>query len=212
MLKSSKLVLPTAYAPPTSWMAFFLFHPNVKLEYWENFQRATIRNRCEIMTSQGIQQLSIPLVGGRSQGAINEVKISYAEDWPKQHLKALQTAYAKSPFYEFLDYELAAVLDKRYDTLWELNTALLHLFLDWLQVEITIKSTESYLGIPQPFVSKGFWSPRPLSSGNKYPQVFDNQQPFVGNLSVLDLFFNLGPNALEYLTKLFNQMDVRGEP
>jgi len=34
---------------------------------------------------------------------------------------------------------------------------------------------------------------------NRYTQVFDDKYGFISNLSVLDLIFNEGPNALEYL-------------
>ena len=33
----------------------------------------------------------------------------------------------------------------------------------------------------------------------KYTQVFDDKHGFINNLSVLDLLFNEGPNALDYL-------------
>ncbi|MCH8554336.1 MAG: WbqC family protein, partial [Schleiferiaceae bacterium] len=195
MPPNNALNLPTAYAPPIRWMALFLFHPQVKLELWENFQRATIRNRCAIVTSQGVQQLTIPLQGGRHQGVIHEVRISYAEDWPKQHLKALRTAYSKSPFYEFLEYELQQVLTQQYEFLWECNAAVINMFLDWLQYRVPLPITSHYEGLQPVFQSKFFWEPNKIQQKLPYNQVFDESQPFVGNLSALDLFFNVGPEA-----------------
>jgi len=35
-----------------------------------------------------------------------------------------------------------------------------------------------------------------------YPQVFADRQPFTDRVSVIDLLFNIGPEAAEYLNRL----------
>ncbi|MFN7423443.1 MAG: WbqC family protein, partial [Chitinophagales bacterium] len=58
--------------------------------------------RTIILMANGLQTLTVPLVGGRgSKTPFDELEISYAENWIAKHKMALQSAYAKSPYYEF---------------------------------------------------------------------------------------------------------------
>lgn len=63
---------------------------------------------------------------------LTKTKISYEKNWAIDHLKTLQIAYAQTPFFKNFIKELEVILDKKYSSLSELNTAtiiwgLLHL-------------------------------------------------------------------------------------
>jgi hypothetical protein len=75
----------------------------VVLEQHERFQKSGYRNRYWILDANGPLLLSIPIVGGRgSRELIKEVQIDYTEPWQKQHWRALESAYNRSPFFPLL--------------------------------------------------------------------------------------------------------------
>ena len=46
---------------------------------------------------------------------------------------------------------------------------------------------------------------------DSYTQVFQNKHGFIKNLSVLDLLFNEGPNALDYLLTQPNEVEIKAD-
>ena len=49
--------------------------------------------------------LSIPLLHSSSR-KMDEIEISYAEEWRKNHWRAIQSAYSKAPFFAILAAEM----------------------------------------------------------------------------------------------------------
>ena len=152
-------------------------------------------NRTIILTANGIQALTIPLKGGRgSKSPLSELEISYAEKWIDKHKMALLSAYSKSPFYEYYMPYFERILDSKFEKLVDINYALtkeIHRILK-LQSDINLISSDTklaYHSIPNEF-----------HSISEYPQVFRYKFPFYPDLSILDLLFNLGPDARTYLT------------
>jgi hypothetical protein len=145
----------------------------------------------QIATAQGPQTLIIPLVKDTKNQPWAYRKISYQHKWIKEHQNALQTAYGKSPFFEFYDYKIFHVWKNEPENLGELfiQTAQIihpylgldHLKLDWSESEIKEKQEKT-------------------SPENKkiYPQVFSDVIGFLPHMSIIDLLFNLGPEAPEH--------------
>lgn len=80
-----------------------------------------------------------------------------------------------------------------YKTLMQFNRALLDVLYNCLKLdnEPTIDH-----------ISDAFFVKTPMLNNTVYPQVFDSMLDFEENLSVLDLIFNLGPEATDYLVSL----------
>lgn len=94
-------LLSIAYAPPLSYYKL-LSLGSCSVEVHETFQKQTFRNRCRILTPQGVEDLVIPIEqGGRQDCPIREVRISSHDHWWTRHLQALKSAYGKSPFLSF---------------------------------------------------------------------------------------------------------------
>lgn len=197
----SDVVLSTAYFPPIEWMAHYVQQNSITLEGHEFYQKQTYRSRALIAAPNGTQILNVPVK--RKIREIQHSLISYEEDWVKDHIKALESAYSKSPFYEVLIPDILALLLEKRTMLWELNLGTLELFERWLDVDSKWKLSERF-----ELEARGLdlrkLSPKVSSTLEyaNYPQVFQEKIGFQNNLSALDLFFNLGRSSWDYLTEL----------
>ena len=54
-------ILPIAYFPSVHYLKEYFLETTTHLEIHENFVKQTIRNRCEILSGNGVLRLSIPL-------------------------------------------------------------------------------------------------------------------------------------------------------
>ncbi len=193
-------VFSTAYLPPISWMQAALRCDEILLEKHESWQKQSYRNRCYILGPAGPQFLNIPVVNNSNKKQIATVEISYTENWQHTHWQAIKSAYGTAPFFEVLAPELEPFFRQQTHRLWDWNLELIRLLLDWLQVDIPLRETTQW-SADQPNDFRESFHPKMPLQGTfpAYPQVFDDQLPFASNLSVIDLLFNEGPAAYDYL-------------
>ena len=147
-------------------------------------------HRYYIAGPNNIQTLTVPITQSDKHNPINPVRINYNENWKKDHKNAWQTAYGKSPFFEYYDYRFWSILDA--DPIY-----LSDLILPWNRLLF------DKLGLfEMPFLPPEIAKQEPLSNkinALPYTQVFDVKFGFRGEVSAIDLLFNLGPLAKEYL-------------
>jgi hypothetical protein len=198
------MIFPTAYAPNTTYLSAIAHSERFCIDVEEPYVRQTFRNRCEILTSQGVQKLSVPIEKKSTQsGAIKDVKIDYAENWQRQHWRSLQAAYNNSPYFLYYQDELRFFYEKYYSFLVEFNAELLTFILNKMKLEGRCQ-VENFAKRCHPEQSEGpvkkITDDRFFASFRMtpYQQVFTNQN-FVPNLSSLDLLFNCGPESKSYL-------------
>ena len=191
-------LLPTAYFAPISYYAILLQHPNCSIELHEHFIKQSIRNRCDIYGANGKLRLSIPKERkGSSKTIIENLKISYNQNWQKQHWNAIESSYNSSPFFEYYKHELEPFFKEKEEYLVNFNCKLQNIILIMLQQKNTLKNTTKYLLKGDFFDLRNYtWE---LKNQEKYDQVFMEKQGFIANLSILDLLFNLGPASIDYL-------------
>jgi len=200
----SILNLPTAYAPNIAYISAIARSERFSVDISEPYIRQTFRNRCEILTSQGIQKLSIPIDKKSTRlGAIKDVKIDYAENWQRQHWRSLQASYSNSPYFLYYQDELRVFYEKRYGFLVEFNKEILSFVLE----KIGLKAKGEGLKVASPLVELSDNgeapfalrpSPFALSQFKTYQQTFSPEK-FIENLSSFDLLFNCGPESKKYL-------------
>lgn len=200
------VLLSSTYLGPLDWWALLLHSPAAYLEAWESFPKQSFRNRCYIDSPQGPLALSVPIrhEGPRDTG---HIQVSYQRDWPGEHLQALRTSYRKSPFYEELFPALEEILRQQPPSLWELHQQLMRQIFHWLQVpgelpRATSQWKSQWPGIRDFRESLHPKRPSPLTIWPPYPQTFAHKHAFLARLSILDLLFNEGPAAYDYLRQL----------
>jgi hypothetical protein len=189
------------YLPSISWFCTYLSYPEVWIEREENFVKSTARNRCSIAGAGGEIRLTIPLKGGRDHHRkYSETAISYQTNWHLQHWQSIVSAYGSAPFFEHYCEKFQKIYETPPALLFDFNLALLNMALTLLKLNKDYKLTAVYEKEPAGITD--FRSSRHNTLNiqhGRYYQVFEERNGFISNLSILDLLFNLGPEAKSYL-------------
>ena len=194
-------LLPTAYLAPIGYYAFLLQKPECIIEYYEHFTKQSIRNRCQIYNANGKLQLTIPKQRkGSSKTIISNIKISYKEEWQKNHWNSIISAYNSSPFFEYYQDKIEPLFKTKETYLINFNNKLQKIILDILDINFEHNTTNKYNH------SGSFKDLRKykfkIKNMKSYNQVFMEKHGFICNLSIIDLLFNLGPESRDYLNKV----------
>ncbi len=197
----NSLLLPT-YFPSISHFAVMVQSENIIFEMEDNFQKQTNRNRTYIYSPNGIQLLNIPIKHSKSaHQKTKDVLIENEFDWQKQHFKSLEAAYRSSPFFEFFEDDILPVFEKKHTFLMDLNMEVLETVTKCLRMKLEFGKTTEYFHEAENVADFRYLAngKKDQNSFEKYPQVFDDKHGFINNLSVLDLLFNEGKFAMDYL-------------
>ena len=197
------LLLPT-YFPSVSQFAAMVQADSITFEMEDNFQKQTNRNRMYIYSPNGVQLLNIPVKHSKeNHQKTKDVKIETAFDWQKQHFKSVEAAYRTSPFFEYFEDDLAPIFQKKHTFLMDLNFEAMEIVCDCLGLDFKFGKTSEYF-----HETTEFSDFRHLANGKKdtlqfepYTQVFEEKHGYLNNLSILDLLFNEGRYAVDYLKK-----------
>lgn len=199
-----KTLLHPTYLPNIATFAV-LVQNDICWEIYDNFQKQTYRNRAHICTDRGKLMLNIPIQHVRkNQGRqkYREVRIDNDYNWQRQHWRTLQTAYRTSPFFEFYEDELAPLYETPYTYLLDFNLKGIEVLCACLQIEMPTLKSENFEMEPSGLRDARFLvnakRELPFQQCN-YHQVFEDRHAFVPNSSIVDLLFNEGTNALDYL-------------
>lgn len=167
------------------------------------YQRQSFLNRTRILLANKVEALSIPIQGRRPRIPMREVKIDYGQKWQAIHLRGIQSAYGKAPFFEYFFPYFQPILERQHSNLWDLNLQLLTICLKLLRrpVKITVLENKETIGekvdLRGQIVPKGAFYNRSYYQATPYPQLFGLD--FEPNLSILDLLFCVGPEAEKVL-------------
>lgn len=201
ILRMNILLHPT-YFPSISQYTALLQAETITFEKEDNFQKQTNRNRMYIYSPNGIQMLNIPVKHSREpHQKYKDVKIENAFDWQKNHFKSLEAAYRTSPFFEFFEDDMRTIFEKKHEFMMDLNFKIFEIINDCLGITLPYTTTEEYFHEVEKYTDF-----RLLANGKKdtfvnepYTQVFNEKHGFIPNLSILDLLFNEGRHAKDYL-------------
>lgn len=194
----STVLLSTAYLPNLNYLSQVMQHDTIIIEQHENFVKQTYRNRCDIVTANGKLSLSIPLIKQADKELISNKKISYAEDWQKQHWRTIVSAYKNSPYFEFFEDEFKPFYEKQFEYLLDYNTQLLQTVLHILRIKKQIEFTQTFeLNSTQVIDFRNLSDIEKTNMNAKpYYQVFADKLGFTPNLSCLDALFNVGLDTI----------------
>lgn len=198
-----KILVSTAYLAPVEYFSLISYADEVLIESEENYLKQSYRNRCYILSAHGPQLLSVPVYqGSQHKTPIKEIRIDYTKRWQQVHLRAIVASYNSSPYFQFYFENIEKIISSKTDLLLDLNLELIKSVLKMLNMETKLFYTTCF--VPAEEAENDFRykiTPKAESdfSSKEYRQVFDNGSGFVRGLSILDLIFNMGPEAVHYL-------------
>ncbi len=202
------ILIHPAYLPNIITVAEIIQADKVVFETHDNYQKQSFRNRTYIATSNGSLLLNIPVRHHKIAGKHKKTSEAFIENsflWQRQHWRSIQIAYRTSPFFEFYEDDFEVLFNKKYEKLMDFNLASISAVLEALQVDVVQTNSNAYENETE-FADKRYLidAKRKVNiTSPRYAQVFQDKHDFIPNLSVLDLLFNEGPNALTYLENLY---------
>ncbi len=202
------VVLSTAYLGPVEYFAYIINAKRILIEQEETYLKQTYRNRCVIDSSEDKLVLSIPVVKvNGNHTKIKDIRISNDEKWQLIHWRAITSSYNHSPFFLYYKDELEPFFLNKFNFLLDYNQRLLSTLLKFISHDVSIDFTSKFEKPESNGNADLRYSIRPkikpVCEFPRYPQVFENKHGFIPNLSIIDLLFNLGPDAKEYLNQFF---------
>lgn len=219
------LLLSTAYFPPIEYLAAIAnecrFNPGmtevepavVYIEACEHYVKQSWRNRCRFYAADGAQTLNFPVCHEDFGKPISQMRIDWKTDWLTRHERAIISAYRTSPYFEYYQDELFAILDSRPELMLDFNTQILKFFLRKTGIPADIRFTSEWEAVTieghkVTDLREAIHPKRPnsilkdLGLERPYWQVFSPKHGFIPGLSIMDLLFNEGPDSICYLVNV----------
>jgi hypothetical protein len=199
-----RTILHPTYFPSISHYIAMIQADEIVFEVDDNFQKQTNRNRMYIYGANGLHLLNISVKHSIEKNQkYKDVIIDKTSEWQKNHLKSLEAAYKNSPFFEYFIDDILPIYQKKHKFLIDLDFETFEIVNSCLGIDLPFSKTIEYLHTLENendlrYLVNGKKDTTQLES---YTQVFNDKHGFINNLSILDLLFNEGRYAVDYLKK-----------
>jgi hypothetical protein len=195
------IVIESQYLPGILYFSLLESADEIIIDQNENYVRQTYRNRAEILGSNGVINLAVPVERGRSKQLIKETTVDNTSNWQKVHWRGIRSAYGKSPFFEYYADQLAPTYEKRYQYLVDINHDLMSCLVKMTGLDVQWSYSEGYIDAESIEIQDYRSAINPKNRGEYrgklstqvYPQVFGSK--FVQGMSLIDLLCCEGPSA-----------------
>jgi len=196
-------IFPIAYFGSIAYYQEIARHDAIVIEAKEHFPKQTYRNRCDIVSSDGILSLSIPTKKKNgSKTATEDILLSNDENWRIRHWRAINSAYHSAPFFDYYGIEVKELLlnDEQNFLTYQLNIT--KRILSWLDLEIELKKSTEFSPITAEDNRINLVAKNSFQKIEKAPyiQVFPGENNYKKSLSILDAIFCEGPMARNLIT------------
>jgi hypothetical protein len=205
-----QILLSSAYLPPVQYFAHLQSAEQVWIEQYDHYQKQTYRNRCVIAAPDGPLSLTVPIEKPNTQKAfMRDIRISDHGNWRHLHWNAIESAYNHTPFFEYYKDDFRPFYEKKFDFLVDYNEQLCQLVCQLIDIDTSFQRTESYVAEPSNTIIdlRDAIHPKKEVMDDAsfvvipYYQVFQERLGFLPSLSIIDLLFNMGPEAILVLQK-----------
>jgi len=211
------------------WRGYFDFIREVDLFILHDdlqYTKGDWRNRNKIKTPGGVEWITVPVYYRHTSQLIEETPIDYSTPWSQKMLNRIREAYRRAPCFEPYFSELSDLLNQPAPSISDLNRRLIHWVCCHLEIDTPIKmsheyhpqgtKTERLIGILQQVGATTYLS-GPAAQAYLVPQLFEQAgirleykqynypeyeqlyPPFDSAVSVIDLLFMKGKEAISYM-------------
>lgn len=169
-------------------------------------------HRYEIADTRGRLHLTVPVSKpeSSSEALWSDIKVSVHGDWWNVHLTALESAYGRTPWFEFYVDSFRPLFRRRSGSDTESITSLCEQADSMVRSLAGIDTTVTYRHTPDTPLPEGAIDMRrehaPSAAEVDYWQVRADKLGFISDLSILDLLFNHGPETPLILRKIIGAM------
>ena len=205
----SPCLLSTTYFGPVQWYQKLHRHPLVWMERHDSFIKQTYRNRCVIAATHGTLALTVPVEHRGDATPTRDMRVSDHGNWQHLHWNAIRSAYGESPFFEFYADDLAPFFERRWTFLTDFNDEICALMCQLLDITPHLQPTTCFLTAEEcanrhihdfrDAIRPKHPLPDPGFQPQRYYQVFEGENGFLPNLSILDLLMNCGNESIFFL-------------
>ena len=207
---------PNSTILPLTYLGNILYYIHLikgecTIDIHSHYIKQTYTNRCTILSTNGPQDLTIPIIKPKEKTAIKDIRISSHDNWQQLHWRTIQSAYNSTPFFEYFCDDYAPFYAKKYDFLLDFNLETQQKTLELLNFrKIDCSLSDSYIEATN-FNTKDLReviNPKKFNVtlydelNNPYYQIFDSKFGFTPNLSIIDLLFNMGNESRIYLKNI----------
>ena len=203
------LIADIQYFPSIIFYKTSYKYSHILIEQCDTYQKMSFRNRCRIAGAEGAVDLSVPIAGGRDQKTtMKEVRIAAGRSWQAQHWKTIVSCYSRSPWFDYYRDGLQKLFEEPVELLMDWDLRCLKWSLRMLGMEQQVLLTDRYQKLYAPEEGadwRGKLGPKELRDldgsvdAGRYRQVFEERIGFIPNLSILDLLFCEGKEAIRYI-------------
>lgn len=194
-MSTATLITEMHYLPCIAYINQLCQYNKVVFEIHEHFIKQSYRNRCSIYGANGKQDLIVPVVKKSAKIPIQDLQISYAQNWQHTHFMAIHSAYKSSPYYDYYEGEIRELFSKQEKYLLDHSVNCIEWIAKTLRINLDTAYSESYIhsyegeGVTD---ARNTISPKAESKTEypKYLQVFEEKHGFIPNLSIIDWIFN----------------------
>lgn len=200
---SPTVILPPLLCAPASYYAVASARGASAMDWQLRFdKRFKSTHRFSIADTHGRLDLTVPIAKPQSSRCTwGDIELSDHGRWWDIHRVALESAYGRTPYFEFYIDPLLPMLTEgvteRFPRLRDLSEA----WDGWIRQKLLIPARSPLPDAGERPVCLNI-SPDLSVDIPPYRQIRQEQLGFIGGLSVLDLIFNLGPEAVIYIDSL----------
>jgi len=188
------------------------------------FSKNGWQNRNKVKTANGLAVLTVP-VRMKAGQTLDEVRIHNDVPWRKKHLRTIEQAYARAPYFDAYVPFLRDVYGREWERLNDLNLRMLRFYLDALgiatpvyrssELNVSGEATQRLVNLVKAVGGDAYYSGAfaldayldgALLEANgialelqdwRAPEYPQLHGDFAADLSIVDVLMNCGPNALD---------------